>query len=101
LTNSDDDPVTRGASLIAEARFNWGFVPQQTEALAQAVDALDGYAALIQRFEMTSLTAIEQQVVYIATSRMNACGYCIAAHSQILLQNSLCHLNVIEQDVDG
>lgn len=63
--------------------FNWGFVPDQTKTLAQAVDALDGYDTLIQRFEMTSLTSIEQQVVYIATSRINQCGYCVAAHSEI------------------
>ena len=73
----------RGAELIAEAQFNWGFVPEQTQRLAQAVDALDGYGELIKKFEMTSLSELEQQVVYIATSRENRCGYCVAAHTYL------------------
>lgn len=79
-----DDPAapsSRGAGLIAEAKFNWGFVPEQTERLAHAVDALDGYAALIKKFEITSLTPAEREVVYLATSRENLCAYCVAAHT--------------------
>lgn len=83
--NTEDHTIeqqaSRGAELIAEAQFNWGFVPEQTHRLAHAVDALDGYAALVQKFEITSLTPIEREVVYITTSRENACAYCVAAHS--------------------
>jgi AhpD family alkylhydroperoxidase len=73
----------RGRELIDEARFNWGFVPKQTQRLAQVVDALDGYGALIKKFEITSLSPTEQQIVYLATSRENRCGYCVAAHTYL------------------
>jgi AhpD family alkylhydroperoxidase len=69
--------------LIEEARFNWGFVPEQTQRLAHVVDALDSYGELIKKFEITSLSPIEQQVVYLATSRENQCGYCVAAHTHL------------------
>lgn len=75
-------PTTRGDNLIQEAKFNWGFVPEQTQKLAQAVDTLDSYSGLIEAFTISSLTTIEQEVVYITTSRENRCGYCVAAHTQ-------------------
>jgi AhpD family alkylhydroperoxidase len=82
---SDQEPrlpeTTRGADLIEEARFNWGFVPEQTQRLAHVVDALDSYGALIKKFEITSLSPTEQQIVYLATSRENQCSYCVAAHT--------------------
>ena len=61
-------------------------MPDQTKVLAQSVDALDGYGALLQRFEMNSLSKIEQEVMYLATSRLNTCGYCMAAHTQIAVE---------------
>jgi AhpD family alkylhydroperoxidase len=79
---ADTTPITRGENLIQEAKFNWGFVPDQTQKLAQAVDALDSYSGLLEKFTISSLTPIEQEVVYITTSRENRCGYCVAAHSQ-------------------
>lgn len=85
MTDHQDDaaqPSSRGESLLQEAKFNWGFVPDQTRLLAQAVDALDSYSGLIQKFTISSLSAIEQEVVYITTSRENRCAYCVAAHSQ-------------------
>jgi AhpD family alkylhydroperoxidase len=88
-----EDPTqpatTRGEELIEEARFNWGFVPEQTQRLAHVVDALDGYGELIKKFEMTSLSAIEQQIVYLATSRENQCGYCVAAHTHLAREAGL------------
>jgi AhpD family alkylhydroperoxidase len=86
VTNESDAAIPRegrGAGLIAEAQFDWGFVPEQTRRLAHAVDAIDGYAGLIGKFEISSIGPIERQVVYLTTSRENACAYCVAAHSHL------------------
>ena len=58
-----------------------GFVPNAFLTLAHAPSALSGYLALSQALGRGSLTARERETVALATSQVNGCGYCLAAHS--------------------
>ena len=69
--------------LLAEAEKAAGFVPNLYGVMAEAPALLEGYRALSQIFEKTSLSPIERQIVLLAISAENGCAYCVAAHSMI------------------
>lgn len=68
-------------SALAQAKATFGFIPNLEGIFAQAPSLLQGSMALWDLFEATSLTPIEQQVVYLTANYEHACHYCMAAHS--------------------
>ena len=68
----------KGMSRVKE---KYGFVPNLMGVLAAAPAALNGYLALAEQLEKSSLTPAEQQVVLLSASFANQCDYCMAAHS--------------------
>lgn len=69
--------------LLQGAHSKLGFVPNLYGSLAEAPAALSAYLLLSDRLGESSLTPTEQQVVALAVSAENGCGYCMAAHSTI------------------
>jgi len=69
--------------LLQGARNKLGFVPNLYASLAEAPAALSAYLKLSDLLGETSLTPTEQQVLALAVSAENGCGYCMAAHSTI------------------
>jgi uncharacterized peroxidase-related enzyme len=69
--------------LLQGARNKLGFVPNLYASLAEAPAALSAYLNLGDLLGETSLTPAEQQVLALAISAENGCGYCMAAHSTI------------------
>ena len=65
----------------AEKAF--GFLPNLLGVLAEAPIALRAYLDLTDLLSKASFTPIEQQLMMIAGSVTNQCGYCIAAHSTV------------------
>jgi len=66
---------------LTKVAKHYGFLPNLLGGLAEAPVALHGYIGLSEQFGKSSLNAQEQQVVLLATSVINACGFCVAAHS--------------------
>src|SRR3546814_8163101 len=66
---------------LTKVQKNYGFLPNLLAGLAEAPTALHGYIALSAQYDKSSLTAQEQQVVLLAASVINECGFCVAAHS--------------------
>ncbi len=60
-----------------------GFVPNLYGTFAESPALLQGYLALSEAFAKSSLTPTEQQIVLLATSRVNECEYCMAAHTVV------------------
>lgn len=58
-----------------------GFIPNALRTLAHSPAALNGYLGLAQALGKSSLSAAEREVVALATSQINGCDYCLAAHS--------------------
>lgn len=68
---------------LAASQQAYGFIPNLHGVMAEAPALLNGYAAFSKIFEETSFTPAERQVVLLATSCANECGYCMAAHSAV------------------
>lgn len=83
-----DYPIhTRSTAPAASARLldavsgKYGFIPNLFGKLAASPAALEAYWSLSGVYAKTNLTPLEQQVVQLTVSRLNDCGYCVAAHS--------------------
>lgn len=70
--------------ILETAQQGLGFVPNLYATLAHSPLALTAYTELAQTIaERSTLTATEQQLVFIAASLENGCDYCVAAHSTL------------------
>ncbi|MEM6638605.1 MAG: carboxymuconolactone decarboxylase family protein [Pseudomonadota bacterium] len=69
--------------VLEGARKSLGFVPNLYARLAESPSALHAYLDLGKRFESSSLSPTEQQVVSLTASAINGCEFCVAAHSVI------------------
>lgn len=78
----DTAPQEAQADLLA-ARKAFGFIPNLLGVMAEAPIALKAYMELTELLGKSSFTPVEQQVMMIAGSVTNECGYCVAAHSTV------------------
>lgn len=69
------------ADLLADARAQFGFVPNLLRLMAESPAALRGYRVLSKIFHSCSLTEQERLLVELTASTENGCGYCGAAHA--------------------
>jgi uncharacterized peroxidase-related enzyme len=58
-----------------------GFIPNVYSVLAESHSSLEGFTALADAFTETSFTTEEQQIIQLAASTENECGYCMAGHT--------------------
>ncbi|MFK0091873.1 carboxymuconolactone decarboxylase family protein [Pseudomonas sp. NPDC090592] len=66
-----------------------GFIPNAFKTLAHSPTALNGYLGLAQAMGRSTLSAAEREVVALATSQVNGCDYCLAAHTFFAAQAGL------------
>lgn len=71
------------AELLKKAKDKYGFVPNLLGTMAEAPALLKAYMTLAGIFDETSFNATERQIVLLAVSLANSCGYCMAAHTAI------------------
>ncbi|RMH11524.1 MAG: carboxymuconolactone decarboxylase family protein [Gemmatimonadetes bacterium] len=69
--------------LLAGAKQKLGFIPNLYGVMANAPALLDAYFKVGEAFQRSSFTPTEQQVVLLAVSAANGCGYCRAAHQAV------------------
>ena len=68
---------------LRAAERAFGFVPNLLGVLAEAPIALRAYMDLTELLGKSSLSPVEQQIMMLAASYENNCGYCMAAHSTV------------------
>lgn len=74
-----------------------GFLPNMYANMANAPGVLSTYLHGYALFRSESgLTPAEQEVVFLAVSRVNGCTYCMAAHSMIADKKSGVPANVLQ-----
>lgn len=71
-----------------------GFVPNLYATYAYSENALQNYLNLSNA--KTSLTAKQKEVVNLAVSQVNACNYCLAAHTAIGKMNGFSEDQILE-----
>jgi uncharacterized peroxidase-related enzyme len=81
LTDQNAPEAAREA--LAQAKKNYGFIPNLLGNMANAPALLKAYLAVGALFDQTSLSPTERQVVLLTVSAQNGCGYCVAAHTAI------------------
>jgi alkylhydroperoxidase family enzyme len=68
-------------ALLAQTKKAWGFLPKLHATLAESPVALDAYSSLFGLVGKSTLTPIEQQLVYQAINVLHECEYCTAGHT--------------------
>lgn len=68
---------------LTAVKAAFGFIPNLQANMATSPELLAGYTALWDLFAKTSLTPIEQQVVYLTANYENECHYCMAGHTML------------------
>ncbi len=77
-----DAPESARATLTAVEK-HFGLVPNMLGTMAASPRVLEAYQTTGALFDRTSLNATERQVVMLATSAANGCGYCMSAHTAL------------------
>jgi uncharacterized peroxidase-related enzyme len=67
--------------LLEAVQKKIGFLPNLFRVLANAPVALTSYLQISATLAKTSLSATEKEAVFLATSQVNGCDYCVAAHT--------------------
>lgn len=66
---------------LEQARKGFGQVPNLIGEMAESPAVIRGYLGLAAAFAASSFSALEQHVVLQTVNAVNACHYCLAAHS--------------------
>ncbi|KAA0968818.1 carboxymuconolactone decarboxylase family protein [Pseudomonas sp. ANT_H12B] len=68
-------------TLLEGVQKKIGFLPNVFKTLAHAPAVLAAYLQQSVALGKTSLSATEKEAIYLATSQVNGCEYCLAAHT--------------------
>jgi uncharacterized peroxidase-related enzyme len=75
--------------LMKNIQASYGFMPELFAYMAESPEVLEAYATVNKLISKTSLTPAQQQLVLLAVSRENDCGFCQVAHEAVGLQSGL------------
>ena len=79
--HTEDTAPEAARPLLEQARQTYGIQPNLFRGMAEAPAALAAYFDLGKRMGESSLSAQEQQVVFLSVSFENDCAFCMAAHT--------------------
>lgn len=82
-THTIESAPEQSRALLNNAKANYGFVPNLFANMAESPALLEGYLALTQIFNKTSLSETEKQIIMMTANRLHHCDYCMAAHTTI------------------
>ena len=72
--------------LLENAVKSYGMVPNLIGLFAESPELLEAYQEIARLFSSTSLSAVEQNVVWLAINVEHECHYCVPAHTFIAQQ---------------
>lgn len=76
---SDEKIPEQNQRILNELKMAFGFIPNVYAFMAYSPVALKSYLHFTR--EKTSLTDKEAETIYLATSQVNECLYCLSAHT--------------------
>lgn len=71
------------ASTLASLHKKLGKLPNLLTTLARAPAALNGYVQLQEALAKGRLSARQREIVALAVGQVNACQYCLSAHTRL------------------
>lgn len=82
VTPAEADPAQ--AAILERAQKQVGFIPNMYANMVNVPAILDTYLHGYGQFRAeSSFSPAEQEVIFLAISKVNGCAYCTAAHSMI------------------
>jgi uncharacterized peroxidase-related enzyme len=81
--HTQDTAPAESASQLGDIKKSYGFIPNLYGVFAESPAALKAYVSISKIFDESSFSATERQLIILAVSRLNECGYCVAAHSVV------------------
>lgn len=85
ISHTPDDAPEDSRPQIEASLKNYGFLPKLHQILAAAPAAYQAYLDTFALFEnKTTLSSLEQQVVFMTANYENNCHYCIPGHSFLM-----------------
>ena len=82
-TYTIDNAPAASKPILEAVKGAFSFVPNLQANMAESPELLAGYSALWDLFSKSTLTAHEQQVVYLTSNFENSCHYCMAGHTTL------------------
>lgn len=80
-----DNAPTESLPQIQRSIKNYGFLPKLHQILAEAPATYQAYLDTFALFENhTTLTPLEQQVVFMTANYENNCHYCVPGHTLLM-----------------
>lgn len=80
--------------ILSDLQQAFGFIPNVYAFMAYSPTALKSYLHYTR--EKTSLTDVEAEAIYLATSQTNRCHYCLSAHTSFAKALGLTEEQVLE-----
>jgi uncharacterized peroxidase-related enzyme len=68
---------------LEAAEKGFGFIPNLSATMAESPELLAAYSTLWDLFGKSTLSPVEQQIVYMTSSFENRCNYCMAGHTAL------------------
>lgn len=90
----DTAPADSRQLLERSKQLYGGMIPNIHGVMAEAPALLEAYQALNEIFAKTSLSAAEQNIVWLAVNYVNECTYCMAAHTVVALHSGLSDVDI-------
>jgi len=89
-------------ALLEGAQQKFGFIPNMYRAMANEPALFATYMSSYDLFRQEcGFSPVEQEVIFLAISRANACEYCVAAHSFVADKMSKVPTDITDAIRDG
>jgi alkylhydroperoxidase family enzyme len=69
---------------FARSQAVYGFIPTLHQVMAVAPATYAAYMGLMDQFQRSSLSPLEQQIVFMTANYENRCHYCTAGHTYLM-----------------
>lgn len=86
---STDTAPEGSRALMTGVQSAYGFMPELFAYMAESPEVLEAYVTVNKLMSKTSLTPAQQQLVLLAISRKNNCGFCQIAHEAVGIKSGL------------
>jgi len=80
---NEDSAPEESQSILSDVKNDFGMIPNLEGVMSEAPALLASYTHNWAAFQTSSLSAIEQQVVYMTVNVENNCEYCVPWHTKL------------------